>query len=411
MGRGRYVAGIDVGSTKVCTVIADVSEGVGPRLLGYGWVPSLGIQRGAVVDLEEVGRSLADAIDQAERSSGQKIDSAFFSIADEHVSSFNRRGLVTVGAKPRAITQSHVTRAVESTTFALDLEPGQEVIHFVPRSFCVDHRYHVQNPVGMQGNRLEVETHVISGATTSIVNMMQAVHRHGLDIDEFVVSPLAAAEAVVTPEERHAGVMLIDIGGGTTDIVVFADGGISFTGVIAMGGNQVTSDLAIGLRVPLSTAEQVKLQTGRCTDTGMHGDETVALPSFDGGVPEDVPLVFVAEICQARVEEILEAVMDRVAASGFAAPLPGGAVLTGGGALLPGIVELARRTLDLPIRLGVPTGIAGSQEVLQNPAMAVGAGLVLWGMHNGHPEQRGRVGTGLHGAKRRLGTWFRQMAL
>lgn len=408
MRHPRYLAGIDIGSTKVCTIIADVATDKDPRVLGFSWVPSEGLQRGAVVDLEAVGKSVAQAVDVAERTSGHKIESAYFGVADEHVRSFNRRGLITLGPRPKTIGASHVARAVEGT-MGMDLLPGEEVLHFVPRAFRVDGDHVVQNPVGMRGRRLEVETHVVAGATSSVVNTMSAIHRHGLEIDELVVGPLAAAESVLTAEERQAGTMLLDVGGETTDVVIFTEGGITLTTVVGLGGAQVTSDLAIGLRTPLALAEEIKVKSGRCVATGIAPKELITVPTFDDSGAEQVPLRFVAEICEARMEEIFDAVIARVADSGFRAPLPGGVVLTGGGAALTGSADLARRRFELPARIGVPRGLRHGDAGLASPALAVGTGLVLWGMRNGHPEQRGRDEVGVTSAVRRLGRWLRHL--
>lgn len=408
MGRPRYVAGIDIGSTKVCAIIADVSGDKGPRVLGFSWVPSEGMQRGAVVDLEAVGKSVAQAVDVAERTSGRKIDSAYFGIADEQIRSFSRRGLTTLGPRPKTISPSHVAKAVEGT-MGMDLRTGEEVLHFIPRAFCVDGEQVVQNPVGMRGRRLEVETHVVAGATSSVVNTMTAINRHGLEIDELVVGPLAAAESVLTAEERQAGTMLIDVGGETTDVAIFTEGGVAFMAVVGLGGAQVTSDLAIGLRTPLTLAEEIKVRSGRCIAAGIPRTELVTIPTFDDSGAERVPLQFVAEICQARMEEIYDAVIAEVSESGFRAPLPGGVVLTGGGAALTGSADLARRHFELPARIGVPRGIDRNDSGLASPALAVGAGLVLWGMRNGHPEHRGRDEGRWASAMRRLGRWLRHV--
>lgn len=408
MRHPRYLAGIDIGSTKVCTIIADVATDKEPRVLGFSWVPSEGLQRGAVVDLEAVGQAVARAVDVAERTSGHKIDSAYFGVADENIRSFNRRGLTTLGPRPKTIGAAHVAKAVEGT-MGMELRADEEVLHFVPRAFRVDGDRAVQNPVGMRGRRLEVETHVVTGATSSVVNTMAAIHRHGLEIDELVVGPLAAAEAVLTAEERQVGTMLLDVGGETTDVVIYAEGGITFTAVVGLGGAQVTSDLAIGLRTPLTLAEEIKVKAGRCVSSGIASKELITIPTFDDSGAERVPLRFVAEICEARMEEIFDAVIARVADSGFRAPLPGGVVLTGGGAALTGSADLARRHFELPARIGMPRGLDHADAGLASPALAVGTGLVLWGMRNGHPEQRGKDEGGVTSVVRRLGRWLRHL--
>jgi cell division protein FtsA len=345
----------------------------------------------------------------AERASGKRIDSAYFNFADEHISSFNRSGHAIVSTRSPVIAQSHVTRAVEST-MGVHVENGHEVLHYVPRSFCVDGQYRVTNPLGMHGKQLDVETHVVAGATSSVRNTMRAIHAHGMEIDELVVGPLAAAEAVLANEEKEAGVLLIDMGGGTTDIVVFSEGGVSYTGVIGVGGAHLTSDIAIGLKVPLHIAEQIKLKAGRCGMRASDAAMLVGVPAFDSGLADEVPLRFLVDICQARIEEMFEAVMDVVADSGFRSPLPGGVVLTGGAASLNGVVELARHLFNLPVRLGLPRGIVSDNRELSGPALAVGTGLVLWGMRNGHPELRGRGDAGWHSVRRRVGQWLRHLA-
>lgn len=406
MARDRIVIGIDIGTTKTCTLVGELSGDGHLSITGYGIGPSQGMRRGMVVNIDEVTAAVMKATARAERLARCKIETAYVSIAGSHIASENSRGTVTFPPGAHEITPADVQRAVESAR-AMPLAADREIIHLVPRGFIVDGQDGVRDPVGMAGHRLEVEAHIVTGAVATIHNLIKCVHRAGIEVDDLVLQPLASAEAVLTDVERELGVVLVDIGGGTTDVAVFIQGSIWYTAVLPLGGNNITHDLAVGLRIPTEAAEELKL-----THATVHPDElgqggTIEVESFEPGVPQTVDRRQVTEIVLARVEEILEHVAMEIKKSGYWGLIPAGVVLTGGTAELRGLPALAQRVLGMPVRVGLPRGFDGLSDTLSRPAFATSVGLVLWGAGNpvhAHPPRRvPALGTGLASVMRHIG--------
>ncbi|HEU4759391.1 MAG TPA: cell division protein FtsA [Dehalococcoidia bacterium] len=382
--RESILAAIDVGSSKVCTLVAEVTPEDDLRILGVGITPSQGVKRGMVDNIQEATEAIVESVERAERSSGSRIVAAHVSIGGNHAASLNNRGIATIPGKQRPILQADIDRAMEGAQ-ALSLPTNREVLHAIPRFFVVDGQEHVTDPVGMFGQRLDIDAHIVTGSVTAIQNLTQCVEGAGVQVEGLVFSPLAAAEAVLEEEEKQQGVVLADIGGGTTDLAVFVEGSVFHTSVLPVGGYHLTHDLVAGLRAPFSNAEEAKIAFGSALPSQVDPEETVELEAFGGQRIKEVSRRRMAEILQARVEEVLEMVYIDVKRAGFDEMIAAGLVLSGGTAALPGIAELAELVLGMPVRTGLPRGIHGLADSLNSPAYAASVGLLYWARHqNGH---------------------------
>jgi cell division protein FtsA len=383
----NILASIDVGSSKICTLVAELTPEEDLRILGVGVTPSLGVKKGMVDNIQEATEAIASSVEKAERSSGSRVASAHVSISGNHVSSLNNRGIATIPGRERPITKQEIERAVEEAQ-ALNLPTNREILHVIPRFFVVDGQEHVSDPVGMFGQRLDMETHIVSGSVTGIQNLTQCVEGAGVQVEALVLAPLASAQGVLEEEEKKQGIIVADIGGGTTGIAVFVDGSVFHTSVLPVGGYHLTHDLVAGLRAPFSAAEELKTEYGTALPSRVDPEETVELEAFGGQRRKEVPRRRVSEILQARVEEILEMIYIDAKRAGFDEMVAAGLVLTGGTASLPGVDELAEQVLRMPVRIGVPQGIHGLSDALSSPAYATAVGLLHWSImengHNGH---------------------------
>ena len=373
--KGR-VAAIDVGTTKVCTIMAD-TVGNSLRILGVGIVPSHGLQKGLVVNFDEAKKSIRESVRKAEQSANYKLESAYVGITGRHISSVNNRGVIAITRNDRMVHPSDLKRVLEVARSVK--APGeQEVLHIIPRTYAVDGQEGVKNPVGMHGFRLDVETHIISAAVTSVKNLTKCIRGIGVDIDDLVLEPLASAEAVLTDEEKAKGVMLADIGGGTTDIAVFKDNSIYHTSVLPVAGYQLTHDISVGLNLSFDLAESMKKKYGNVMpgDDKATDDTTITTDGHSASYRD------LSDIIRMRVEELLRLIVLELPQGDYAHLIPAGLVLTGGGANLPGIAELGREVTRLPVRIGVPTALYGVSDVLGDPAYATAVGLLMWKMRN-----------------------------
>lgn len=375
----RTIVGIDVGSSKVCTLVGEVDNAGLVRVIGVGLVPAHGIRKGSVVNVAEATAAITASVEQAERTSGYKIERAYVSLSGTHISSLNSRGVVGISRREQGITPEDVDRALDAA-HAVAVPHNQEVIHVIPRGYVVDGQSGVRDPLGMHGFRLEVEAHIVTASTTAIQNLVKCVEGAGVGVDELVLASIAAGGAILTETEREMGVVLADIGAGTTDIALFIDGTVWHTVTLGVGGEYVTGDIAIGLRLPPATAEQIKIRHGHARVAQVPDDERFTVPAAGGGTPQVVLRWKLAEIIEARVEEILSMIQQEIKRSGYDGLLSAGVVLCGGTAQLSGIQELARDVLGLPVRIGTPEGLDGLVDQISNPAHAVGAGLMGWGL-------------------------------
>lgn len=389
----EYIAAIDVGTTKICALIAGVTHdslgNLALRVLGEGQAPSQGIRRGVVVNVSEAIACIDSAIIKCEEDAGQQMLSAYVGVAGSHINTFNSKGLSTVDARA-GVSYQDMQRALEGAR-AVALPQNSEVIHTIAREWVVDGQTTVQNPVGMNAYRLEVDAHIVTGSTTAIKNIVQVVQSHNIEIDELVLEPLAANEAVLRPEERRMGVAVVDIGGGTTDIAIFLDDGLCHTTVLDLGGNHLSNDIALGLHAPFETAEELKVRYGSVLPDTVPEDDKVWASVFGERSERSFSRRFICEILEARAIEILEIISNKLEESGYYDRLSAGVVLTGGSSQLPGLTELGRSVLGMPVRVGVPSNrlpLTGLSRNLQSPAYATSIGLLLWGLHEDARRKR-----------------------
>jgi len=372
------IASIDVGTTKVCTIMADIENGL-LRILGVGVVPSQGVQKGLVVNFNEAKQAIHESVRIAEQTAGYKLESAHVGVTGRHISSSNNHGVIAITRNDRMVHPGDLKRVLEVAQ-TIKVPSDRELLHVIPRTYIVDGQEGVENPVGMHGFRLDVETHIITAAITSVQNLTKCIRGIGVDIDALVLEPLAAAEAVLTEEEKQNGIMLADIGGGTTDIAVFKDDSVYHTSVLPVAGHQISRDISVGLDIPFDLAEEMKkkygnvmpVQEGRERESREKEDRTIT------GDGHTVSYCDLSEIVRIRVEELLRLIVLELGQSDYAKLIPSGLVLTGGTANLPGIAELGRRVARLPVRVGSPSNLYGVSDTVGDPAYATSVGLLLW---------------------------------
>ena len=404
----RTIVGIDVGTTKICTLVGEATDN-DLRIVGVGVAPSRGIKKGVVVNVVDAAAAIKASIEKAERSSGYEIARAFVSVTGSHINAINSRGVVGVSKGNKGITAEDVERALDAAR-AIAVPQDREILHVIPRSFTVDGQDGVKEPIGMLGFRLEVEAHIVTGQSSSIHNLLKCVESCGVGVDGLVLDPIAAGAAVLTENERDMGVVLADIGGGTTDIAIFIEGSVWHTTVLAVGGNHITNDVAVGLRVPAEAAEQLKMEHGHARYETIDPTEVVQVKAFgDGGVTR-VQRRDLAEIIEARTEEIFQLILQEVKRSGYDGLLPAGVVITGGTAQLRGMRDLGRQILNMPVRVGTPQNISGLVDTIDAPAYAASVGVLVWGRDQAeHPavtfhkdEDRPDIGGGLRNFFKKL---------
>jgi cell division protein FtsA len=369
------IVGVDVGTTKICTLVARVEEDGRMRILGVGIEPSQGMKKGVPVDLRVAAQAIARSIEKAERTSGLEIASALVSLAGSHVSSVNSRGVV--GVTGRTIDEDDIIRAMEAAR-AVAIPHNREIIHVIQRGFTVDGQAGIRMPIGMHGYRLEVETHIITASASTVENLRNCVAQAGAEVSQFVLNPLASGEVVLSETEREMGVIVCDIGGGTTDLAIYIDGDVWHTMVLAVGGDHITSDIAHGLRLPVPQAEEIKKQHGYAVQAEVSEDEFFNTRPFGEEEAVQISRRELAMMIEARVDEIFGLVLQEIKRSGYDGLLPAGMVLTGGTSNLPGIRSAASRVLGLPVRVAQPENLVGMTDQLNSPAFSTSVGLLQW---------------------------------
>jgi len=385
-GRGNLIVGLDIGTTKICCVVGELSQGE-VNVIGIGTHPSIGLRKGVVVNIEATVDSIKKAVEEAELMSGCEISSVYTGIAGGHITGFNSRGIVAI--KGPEITEIDVERVIDAAR-AVAIPMDREVIHVLPQEYIVDEQAGIQNPIGMVGVRLEAKIHIVTGAVTSAHNIVKCCNRSGLDVCDIVLESLASGEAVLTGEEKELGTALLDLGGGTTDLAIFSDKNIRHTFVLALGGNNLTNDIAIGLRAPHADAEKIKTRYGTCLSKSVSADDMIEVPGMGGREARKLPRQILGEILEPRMEEIFTLAKREVYRAGLENSIPSGLVLTGGTSLLEGTTEIAESVFNLQTRLGKPQGITGLVDVVNNPMYATGVGLVLYGAKN-QTEKKFRI--------------------
>jgi len=375
---GNAVVGLDIGTTKVCAIVADCNGGGALDVIGVGTSPSRGLRKGVVINIEATVDSIRRAVEDAELMAGVEIRSAFVGIAGGHIKGINSRGVIAISGKDREVTRQDVERVIDAAK-AVALPVDREVLHVLPQEFAVDDQNGIKEPLGMTGTRLEAEVHIVTGAVASAQNIIKCANRAGLEVQDIVLQQLASSEATLSPEEKELGCILIDIGGGTTDIAVFVDGSVYHTAVLAVGGDLLTNDLAIGLRTPHPEAESLKRKYGCAMASMVRPDEKIEVPSVGGRKPRVLARQNLCEIIQPRLEEVFGLVAREVSRVGFLTRVSGGIVVTGGSSIMEGVPELGEQVFDMPVRRGMPRGVAGLTDVIGSPMYATGVGLGLFG--------------------------------
>lgn len=373
--KGELIVGLDIGTTKVCVVAGEVKE-EGLEFVGIGFHPSQGIREGVVINVEGTVQSIKKAVEDAEMMANFRISSVYAGISGSHIKSFNSHGVI--GIKEREVTSRDINKVIEAAK-AVAIPQDREVLHVLPQEFYVDDQGGIKNPLGMSGVRLEARVHIITGAAAVAQNIVKCTNKTGLEVKEIICQPLAAAEAVVSPEEKELGVAVIDIGGGTTEIALFSQGSVKHTAILPLGGQHITSDISIGLRTAAPEAERIKKKFGAALGSMADLADTVEVSGLGERGSRIVARKLLVEIIQARAEEILELAQREIARSGFDKVLAGGLVLTGGSSILNGITDLAELVLGLPTRLGVPQKTGGLVDEVLSPAYAAAVGLALYG--------------------------------
>ncbi len=393
--RERYVVGLDVGTSKVAAIVGEMMEDGTVDIIGIGLADSKGIRRGVVNNVDTAAETIKKALDEAELTAGVEIDTVYLALSGAHVKAFNSRGVVAVAGRNREITREDVKRAIDAAR-AVALPSGREILHVLPQDFVIDDQDGIAVPVGMTGSRLEVNVHVVTGSSSSMQNMVACVNRAGVEVAETVLEQLAASESVLSQDEKELGVCLVDIGGGTTDFAVFERGSLWHTGVLAVGGDHFTNDIAVGLRMPIPEAEKLKRRSGCALSSMVAEDDTMEVASMAGRRSRVMPRRVLSEILQPRAEEVCHLLWDEIRKAGFERSLNSGIVLTGGGAMLDGMAEIAEQIFDLPVRRASPDGIGGLADHVQSPAFATSVGLVMYAHRNSQLEPA-RVGAGAIG--------------
>src|SRR3954470_22445123 len=375
---GEIIVGLDIGTTKICAIVGELTDS-GIDIIGIGSHPSKGLRKGVVVNIEATVASIRRAIEEAEAMAGTEISHVYTGIAGGHIKGFGSRGVVAL--KDKEVREADILRVIEQAK-TVNIPVDREVIHVLPQEFIVDDQGGIKEPLGMAGYRLEAKVHIVTGAVASAQNIVKCANKTGLNVADIVLQPLASSEACLTDEEKELGVCLVDIGGGTTDIAIFAGGSIVHTAVIALGGNNLTNDIAIGLRTPAHEAERIKQKYGCCLPAMVNKDDTLEVPSVGGRVPRVLGRQILCEILEPRVEEIFQLVHREIQKCGYEDLLASGIVITGGSTLLAGMPELAEEVIGLPVRRGMPRGIGGLVDVVKSPMYATGVGLVVYGARN-----------------------------
>lgn len=411
--QAKVIVGVDVGSSKICALVGEVSRDNHINIIGVGVEPSRGLSKGVVVNIEETAAAITSAVEKSEKMAKLKVGSVLLGVAGSHISCLNSRGVIDISKSDSDISYADIGRAIDAAR-SIALPPGRDVLHVIPRTYVIDGQDGVRDPLGMSGYRLEVETHIITGATSAINNLYKAAQRTGLEVDEMVLQPLAAGEAVLAEAEKRLGVCLVDIGAGTTDISIYIDGSVWHTAVLPVGGNHITNDIAIVLRTDLNAAERLKARYGDASlPNGKHyyagyysgygnavgslkhksegTEDTTApatheayieVPTIEDGQMQQITAGLLNEIIYSRVRQIFEMVQSEIKKSGYDGLIGAGVVVTGGSAAMPGLTEAAKNVLKIPVRVGVPRGLSGLTDALGSPAYSASIGLMLWGVRS-----------------------------
>jgi len=370
------IVGLDIGTSKICAVVGEIRPDGQLDIIGMGSHPSVGLRKGVVINIENTVNSIKEAVEEAETMAGCEISSVFAGIAGGHIKGFNSHGVIAL--KNREVGKRDIERVIDAAR-AVAIPMDREVIHTLPQEFIVDDQSGITDPTGMAGVRLEVKIHIVTGAVTSAQNIIKCANRAGLDVYDIILESLASSEAILNDEERNLGVALVDFGGGTTDLAIFSENSIKHTSVLTLGGDNLSNDIAVGIRTPFKEAEKIKIKYG-CGLTSLIGqDETIKVPSVGGREPRTMSRKILGEILEPRVEEIFSLIHHEMLRSGYDELVTSGIVVTGGSALVPGVPEIVEQVFNMPARIGYPGNIGGLKEIVNSPMYATAVGLVLYG--------------------------------
>jgi len=375
MGKDELVVGLDIGTSKVCTVVAELNEDDKIEIVGIGKYPSLGIKKGVIIDLDQAIQSIKQSVEGAERMSGIRVNSAFVSIAGNHISSLNSKGVIAISNDSPEISENDINKVIEAAKAGV-VSSDRELIHALSQEFIVDGQSGIADPLGMSGARLECKVHIITDSITAAQNLIKSIEGSSLNIDEVVFATLAASNVVLSNAEKELGTMLIDIGAGTTEIAIFLEGGLVYSAVLPLGGNQITNDLAIGLRTSIEEAEKIKINYGSAIEGKILPKKNIEISSTENKEKHKVSQEYLIEIIEPRVSEIFSLVQNELIKSGYSNMIPGGVVITGGSSLLPGMIEVSKKILNLPVHLGFPYYEGELADMVNDPSYSTVIGLL-----------------------------------
>jgi cell division protein FtsA len=401
--KSNTIVGLDIGTTNITVVAGQVNADGRVDIVGIGTAPSKGLRKGVVINIEATVDSISKAVAQAETMGGSPIRSVFASISGSHIKGLNSHGIV--GVKNKEVNRQDVAKVIEAAE-AVAIPADREVLHVLPQEFIIDEQDGIKEPIGISGVRLEARVHIVTASSASTQNIVKCANRCGLAVEDIVLGSLASGKSVLSPEEQELGVCLLDIGGGTTDITVYHNGAVKFTGVLSVGGNHITNDIAAGLRTPIAAAEEIKCKHGSALASLVSKDETLEVPSTGGRAARVLSKLVLAEIIEPRVSEMFTLIHKELAKAGMDEILTSGLVLTGGSANLMGIRQVAEQVLNLPVRIGVPAGFGGLTDLVKNPDHATAVGLVLWGAHSATQSKYAQSGSGITRTFRKVSGWF-----
>lgn len=400
----NLIVGLDIGTSKVVAIVGEITTEGEIEIIGLGSHPSRGLKKGVVVNIESTVQSIQRAIEEAELMAGCQINSVYAGIAGSHIKSINSHGIVAI--KDREVSEMDLDRVIDAAR-AVAIPADQRILHILPQEFIIDEQEGIREPIGMSGVRLEAKVHLVTGAVGAAQNIIKCVRRCGLEVDDIILEQLASSYSVLTDDEKELGVCLVDIGGGTTDIAVFADGAIRHTAVIPIAGDQVTNDIAVALRTPTQYADEIKIKYACALRQLANADETIEVPSVGDRPPRKLSRQTLAEVVEPRYDELLSLVQAELRKSGFEDIIAAGIVMTGGSSKMEGVVDLAEEIFHMPVRLGTPQYVSGLSDVVSNPIHATGVGLLLFGeQHQSNGTQYFSTEGGMKGVWERMRNWF-----
>jgi len=376
--KDRYIVGLDIGTTKICILVAEIREDGALDIIGMGSCDSKGLRKGVIINVDPTVECIKKVVEEAELMAGINIDEAFVGIAGEHIMGSNSRGMISINSKDRIITREDINRVIEAAK-QIPIPTDKDILHVLPQEFMLDGQDEIGDPLGMSGVRLEVNVHVVTCGMTQLQTLLTCVNKAGIEVADTVLEQLASSEAVLTHDEKDLGVALIDIGGGTTDLAVFEKQSLWHSFIRSIGGDHFTSDIAVGLRTPIGEAEKIKKKYGCALSSLIEEEETIEVPSVGGRKPRFMSRQILCDIIQPRAEELFVIIKDEIERMGLSRSLNSGIVITGGGSLLEGMTEIAERIFDLPVRVGKPTGVGGLIDVINSPVYSTAVGLIIYG--------------------------------